>query len=389
MIDQEAAKKPVRVLIAADDPVLRSLVVAQLASRVDSVTEAADGCQAWDLLLNRTFELALIDLSMPDIDGFTLIQCMRGHPRTKHMPIIVITSSTDLPSIERAFEVGATSFLTKPLNWSLFGHQFDYLVRLNQSGDLARAAMHQAEAIARAKDAVIASLAARIREHTGNVMSAAQQQLRPRKSDHPVLPAPDLARLVLAEARAITEVCEATLPHLRSVTEQIVVDDRTVLVERVIERSIAQVTELAQRGQVAIQVGAYHRQMTLRCDAAAIARAIASLLRNAVQHSEPGGLVGINVELREDNVLAITVTDHGPGAAPEHIAACLRPLDLPRGLEHDTVERARTGLGLPIGKAIAQAHGGTLEISTAPGHGTSASLILPAEIVEVRHDRAP
>ena len=388
MIEQDAAKKPVRVLIADDDPVLRSLVAANLARRVDSVTEAVDGYQAWDLLLNRTFELALIDLSMPNIDGFTLIQCMRGHPRTKHMPIIVITSSTDRESIERAFEVGATSFLTKPVNLGLFGHHIDYLIRLNQSGDLARTTMQQAEAIARAKDAVIATLAARIRKHTATLSTTAQQQLRPREADLPLLPAPDLARLVLAEARAITEVCDATLPHLRSVTEQIVVDDRTVLVERVIERGIALVTELAQRGQVAIEVGAYHRHITLRCDEAALARALASLLRNAVQHSEPGGLVGIIVELRDDNVLAITVADHGRGAAPEHVAACLRPLDQPRGLGGDAVEHIRTGLGLPIAKAIAQAHGGTLEISTALGQGTSASLILPADIVEVRHDHA-
>ena len=384
--ETDSAKRQVRALVADDDPVLRSLVVANLEGRADEVTEAGDGLVAWDLLLSRPFELALIDLSMPNLDGFMLIQCMRGHPRTKHMPIIVITSHNDQASIERAFKAGASSFLTKPLNWALFGHHVDYLTRLSDGGQWARATMRQAEAVGRAQDAVIARLAARVSEHTTRIIAAAQKQQRPRSAGADSRAAFDFARSVLAEAIAISDVCDETLPHLRSVTEQIVIDDRPVPLERLLDESVMHATRLAVSRQVRIEFGSIADTAIIKCDATAVARALASLLRNAVQASEPGSAVIVSAEHRDDNVLAISVLDQGTGAEPALIAACLQPLD--RFTRPGAGIGQQAGLGLPIAMAIAQAHGGTIEISTAPGEGTTAVLILPAEIVEVRHEDA-
>ena len=177
VLDGGRSRQPVRVLIADDDPVMRSLAGANLSDRGSVVTEAVDGHEAWALLLERTFDLALIDLSMPGIDGFTLIRCMRAHPRTQHMPIVVITSSCDQDAVSHAFEAGATSFLTKPVNWALFGQHIEYLVRSTQAASTARASRRQAEAVARAKDAVIAALASRVRHRTGRIIEAAETEL--------------------------------------------------------------------------------------------------------------------------------------------------------------------------------------------------------------------
>ena len=166
--------KPVHVLVADDDPVMRALVRANLEGRVDTLSEAADGQQAWDMLLGANFDLALIDLSMPGIDGFALIRCIRSHPRTRHLPVVVITSSTDQSAVRGALEAGATSFLTKPVNWTLFAHQIDYLVRLNQGSSAERTHKQRAEAVARAKDAVIVALAARVREQTRRLVGASE-----------------------------------------------------------------------------------------------------------------------------------------------------------------------------------------------------------------------
>lgn len=380
MYEQHLPRKLIRALVADDDPVMRSLIVANLEGRVDSVTEVEDGSEAWSLLLDRTFELALIDLSMPNIDGFTLVRCMRGHPRTRHLPIVVITASSDKASIERAFQEGATSFLTKPINWSLFGPHIDYLNRLAQAGDLARATMLRAEAIARAKDAVISALVARIRNHTEHIIDAAREGLHPSDDLSPEA----ISKSVLGDAIAITDIFDRTLPHLRGVTEQIVIGDQPVLLERLINRGMKHVAELATKRRVWIEVGRFQRQTIVRCDEGAMARALGSLLQNAVEHSESGGTVAIGVDQREDNVLAVAITDTGLGADPAYIARCLRPLDqLARG---DSIAPSHIGLGLPMSHAIAQAHGGTLEISTQPGYGTTAVLVLPAEIVEIRDE---
>lgn len=358
------------------------MICDHLQPRATSITEAQDGAQAWDLLLNQTFELALIDLSMPNVDGFTLIQCMRGHPRTRHMPIVVITATDDQASIERAFAVGATSFVTKSCNWSLFGHHINYLLQLGEQASILRGSLQHAEAVSRAKDAVFAMLATRIREHTEAAVQALSQS-------HPMLtgstsqaPGGKGMDEALGHALAIRKVCDATLPHLRSMTEQILFDDRPVSVERLLSLAMDDVNELARGAGVSIDVTSFEPHVMVRCDESAMARAIANLLSNAVHHSGTVN-VGVDVEVRPDNELAITVADTGRGADPGFIAACLRPLG---GLGFADLYGNTSGLGLAMTAAIARAHGGTVEVITAPDQGTTATLILPADIVEIRHD---
>ncbi len=372
--------KAVRVLVADDDPVLRSLVRANLEGRVDGIVEAGDGQEAWDLLLGDSFELALIDLSMPGIDGYALIRCIRSHPRTRHLPIVVITSSTDQTAVRRALEAGATAFLTKPINWTLFAHQIDYLVRLNQGSAAERATKQRAEAVARAKDAVIAALAARVQEQTRRLIAASEMELWRREpgEDRSL----DYAASVLSDARAIEEILAEVLPYVRSMTEQIVVDDRPVPVSRLIESCVDRLSGIAKLGDIRVAVGPISGSLRICCDEAAIGRALGNLLRNAIEFTRSGSTVRIGVELKDDNALEITIDDDGPGADPDLIARCLRPLDMREDGDMKGPEQA--ALGLPIAKAIAQAHGGTIEVFARALGGTRASLIVPAEIVEAR-----
>lgn len=374
--------KPVRVLVADDDAVLRSLVCANLAGRVDSVTEAGDGQQAWEMLLGGSFELALIDLSMPGLDGYALIRCIRNHPRTRHLPIVVVTSTTDQDAVRRAFEVGATSFLTKPINWNLFGHQIDYLIRLDQGNATERATKRRAEAVARAKDALIAALAARVRQQTAGLVDMAELELWRRQDGEER--GREFAGQVLAEARAIEDMLEDVLPFVRSMTEQIVVNDRPVSVSRLLEASAESLRRMAQQGDVVIMVDDVDPALMVCCDEAAIMTALGNLVRNAVEFTKPGTTVQLSVEIREDQTLCISVDDEGPGADPEAIARSLSPLDLRESNVMRLPEQA--ALGLPLAKAIAQAHGGTIEVVAKSGSGTRACLILPAEIVEARFE---
>ncbi|MCB1521777.1 MAG: response regulator [Hyphomicrobiaceae bacterium] len=118
------------VLLADDDPIFRSLAAARLARMDCHVVEAQDGIDAWRRAKENEFNLAVVDFEMPGLNGIELIQCLRGHPRTVHMPIVMCTSRTDSNAMREAIEAGVTSFLTKPVNWSLFDNHLDHLLNL-------------------------------------------------------------------------------------------------------------------------------------------------------------------------------------------------------------------------------------------------------------------
>lgn len=110
-----------RVLIVDDDAITRTLVAEKVGQFNVWTVGAEDGEQAWDCLQKRSFDLALIDLEMPNMDGFELIQKMSSDTRTKNIPIIVLTGREDKPALEQVLLAGATSCLSKPLNWAALG----------------------------------------------------------------------------------------------------------------------------------------------------------------------------------------------------------------------------------------------------------------------------
>jgi CheY-like chemotaxis protein len=123
--------RPARILAVDDDPLMREFAASQLAHPGGEVVTAEDGEQAWEILQQDEvgFDLVLSDLEMPNMTGFSLCEAIRSSPRHAHLPVVVITGRDDMFAIDRAYETGATSFATKPVNWRLLGYQLRYVMR--------------------------------------------------------------------------------------------------------------------------------------------------------------------------------------------------------------------------------------------------------------------
>ncbi len=120
---------PARLLVADDDPILREFATVHLASPEVEVEVAEDGLVAWGRLQQGGIDIALVDLEMPNMDGFELIEHIRSHTTLKHLPIVVVTGREDMAAVDRAYALGATSFVVKPLNWRVLAHQLAYVLR--------------------------------------------------------------------------------------------------------------------------------------------------------------------------------------------------------------------------------------------------------------------
>lgn len=129
-----------RILFVDDDPILREFAQVNLASPDVPIDVAADGAEAVARLADVAYDLILLDLEMPVMDGFSVLSCLRADPLTEHLPIIVQTGREDVEAIDRAFRLGATSFVTKPLNWRLLSYQIRYVLRASRAERKARAA---------------------------------------------------------------------------------------------------------------------------------------------------------------------------------------------------------------------------------------------------------
>ncbi len=122
------------ILIIDDDPMIRFLVAKALQAIGLRTTEAASGEQGLTLFEQYGAQAVLLDVMMPGgMDGFNTCAKLRQLPDNQHIPILMMTGLEDLDSINRAFEAGATDFITKPINIALLGHRVRYMLKASHT----------------------------------------------------------------------------------------------------------------------------------------------------------------------------------------------------------------------------------------------------------------
>ena len=140
MVDRDrildsALALPPRALVVDDDEMVRALSRDLLEDLGASVDDAGDGQEALDRFRQAQghYDLILLDLVMPRMDGFTVCSTIRALAGGEEITIVVITAANDHESIFKAFEAGATDFITKPINWPIFAQRLRYILRARET----------------------------------------------------------------------------------------------------------------------------------------------------------------------------------------------------------------------------------------------------------------
>jgi predicted signal transduction protein with EAL and GGDEF domain/FixJ family two-component response regulator len=120
---------PIRVLVADDDAILREIAGAMLRDAGFDVQTVASGDAAAAACALRLPDIALLDVEMPDGNGYQACTNIRALPGGADLPIVMVTGCDDTASIDRAYEAGATDFIVKPINWALLVHRIRYVLR--------------------------------------------------------------------------------------------------------------------------------------------------------------------------------------------------------------------------------------------------------------------
>jgi len=156
-------------------------------------------------------------------------------------------------------------------------------------------------------------------------------------------------------------------------------DDRVLEVPETIAASLAEVAELAAAGGVTLETEIPAELPNLRADPGKLGQMLGNLLSNAVKFTEPGGRITLSVWSSADAGFVIQVADSGIGMALKDIPVALAPF----GQVENTLRKRYegSGLGLPLTKALAELHAGSLDLQSEPGSGTTVTLRFPADRV--------
>ncbi|HMK57276.1 MAG TPA: EAL domain-containing protein [Dissulfurispiraceae bacterium] len=123
------------VLIVDDDNAIRQIARLTLEMSEFSVLEVSNGFQAVLLLKEQKPDIILLDVMLPGLDGIAVCRELRKMPGGERIPVLMLTGHDDLDSITKAYEAGATDFVTKPVNWVILAHRLMYMVRAGDTFD--------------------------------------------------------------------------------------------------------------------------------------------------------------------------------------------------------------------------------------------------------------
>ncbi|MFO1371850.1 MAG: EAL domain-containing protein [Candidatus Competibacteraceae bacterium] len=143
------------VLVVDDDAGQRLLTSTALLQGGFSILEAEDGEQALRVFQREQPDIVLLDVIMPGLDGFAVCELLRQQPGGRHLPIIIVTGLEDAESIGRAYQAGATDFITKPIQWLILHHRMRYILRASQASLELRESEERFRTLVQATSSVI------------------------------------------------------------------------------------------------------------------------------------------------------------------------------------------------------------------------------------------
>ena len=388
-----------KVLIVDDRPENLQALEAIIRRDDRRVYHASSGEQALRLLLEHEFALAILDVQMPDMDGFELAELMRGTAKTRRIPIVFVSAATRERNYAfKGYETGAVDFLHKPLDVAAVTSKVNVFVSLYQQQVETRKQVEALQQSRAAQEILLNELHAtqvelqRSLQMRDNFMSMVAHELRTPLN---TLYLESQVRELQLARRNFDAFDEAGLTGMvsrdrRQIQSMIRLIDDMLDVSRLrndklsIRREPVDLSALIARvvGDLAHQAAAMGCDIAVNAaegvigywDAFRIEQVVVNLISNALRY---GQRKPIEVVLREDpaGYACIDVTDRGAGVAEADHDRIFEPFE--RG--HSGNASAGLGLGLYIARQLVHAHGGEISLRSAPEAGATFCVKLPID----------
>ncbi len=390
--------KPVDILVVDDNAGKLLAIETALAPLGQNLVKAVSGREALRQLLDRDFATILLDVRMPDIDGFETARLIRARDRSAHTPIIFVSAvNIDEIDARRGYSLGAVDYIFAPIEPEVLRAKVSVFVELHRKTEEARERTKELEQSQRQlhlaeRMAAIGTLCAGLGHDMGNLLlpiMARLDALRPEEL-------PEHAR----ENIESISTCVSYLRKLCSGLRLLALDpdhsspeDTTTLDDWWSETS-AIFRNAAPRG-VTLELDTAESLPPVRIARHLLTQAVFNLVQNAGEalRGRSGGVIRVWATAEKGGAaVRIGVTDNGPGMTEEVRSRCFDPF-------YTTKSRGiSTGLGLALVHGIVQREDGEVEVISKPGEGATFSFAIPAAprepanrplaIVSLRESRA-
>lgn len=363
------------VLLVDDERASLLALEAVLADLEIEIVSVDSGRAALRQMLDRDFALVVLDVGMPDLDGFAAAKLIRARPRSRATPIIFLTGRREVEALYRAYDLGAVDYLLKPVVPAVLRSKVLAFVELNRKTETIR---RQVEELAAARDqlersqadlAQFASIAAHDLKEPLRTISSFLQLLAEHLGDGLDESSRRYLRFALDGARRLQALIEDLLAYARLGAAGPARD--VVSLQAVLATVLSKMGAAIESSRAMISVGPLPE---VSGSAGRLEQLMQNLLENALKFTPPGASPQVEIAGRcEERTWHFWVRDHGIGFDGKHADRIFVPFQR----LHTAAEYGGTGIGLALCKRIVELHGGRIWAEGTPGEGATIHFTLP------------
>jgi len=384
------------ILIVDDVPLNLQMLGGLLQSKGYEVAPASSGAIALEMAQTQTPDLILLDIQMPEMDGFKVCKLLKENPLTKDIPVIFLTAFVETEDIVRGFELGAVDYISKPFNSSeliarvnthlslkkatdLLQETNKKLVLSNENLESLNTELKNANAM---KNRMLSMVAHDLKNPLGGIQGLVSFLI----SDDRLTKYADIVEsldLMQKSSSSMLDLVKEILDSAALEIGRIQLNTDVVSIEDLVQAAVWQnkpSAEMKDQQLLLTSVDTAQNYFMTIADSKRLSQVFDNLISNAIKYSPFSKPIEVTIKSYESNIL-ISVADQGPGVSDEDKEKMFGYFQ--RLSAQPTGGESSSGIGLSIVKQIVELHNGKVWVESELGNGSTFFVSLPVIPIDI------
>lgn len=355
-----------RVLIVDDNPTNIQVVGNILTENNFEIAFAQSGEKAIEQALHTDYDLILLDVMMPEFDGFEVCEELKKNPLTQNIPIIYLTAKSDIDSIVKGLRNGGIDYISKPFI------KEELLARVENQIKLKRI-QNELEYSNRSKDKFFSIIAHDLKSPISAFKNITDVLTRD-FDGFDLEDINDFVKKLNESANNVYKLLEDLLEWSRTQTNKIVFEPTLILLSKLVDNIVDLLMNNFTKKDIEV-INKINKEIKIHADLNMINTVLRNLISNAAKFTHVGGKVEIGCSEFNDDMYVVWVKDDGVGILQEDIDKLFKI-----GVHHTTQgteDELGTGLGLILCKEFIEKNNGKIWVESEYGNGATFFFTVP------------
>jgi signal transduction histidine kinase/predicted metal-dependent phosphoesterase TrpH len=364
-----------KILIVDDEKDLAEMLAYNLERKGHKTIKAYDGFEAWEKIESEMPDLLILDLMMPNLDGWELCRLVRRSQSKamKEMGILMLTARAMPEDRVYGLEIGADDYLTKPFSLNELILRVEKLMEKRKTISQLAEKVESLHSSMETKESNLRRIAHDLKSPLISIGFSARRMLRKGQNEE----ASGALKTIYDSSLHLTQWIDETLFFHDLTQSKWQEQMKEVDVKSLVQQTIDLLKESASEKSIEIEFKDSLSILKISCHESLMYRALVNLLSNALKYTPRGGKVEVALitylNKRGTGVMEISIKDNGIGICEEDLEKIFEPYYRGKNISSEEGK----GLGLSFVKEVVDLHGGKILVQSEPQKGSTFSILLP------------